>query len=195
MRLFSSPPLKTTRASRTAMTLTEMAIVLLIAGSVLGGIWSAASGAWLNQRVNKTQQQMQTVVQNIRDYYARAQTPPTLTASVLTPASLMPSEMGAGPSYTHALGGAFVVSFPGGGVVRIQIKGLTSAACIKLLMAVPVDDQALGVAQVGTANMVTFKAAAVGSLPKFNLTTAVVMQWCNVAGTGNEADFHFKLRN
>lgn len=54
-------------------TLTEVAIVLGVFGIVLAGIWAAAGAVYETMRVNKTTQQLQLIVQNMRNYYASRQ--------------------------------------------------------------------------------------------------------------------------
>lgn len=54
---------------RRGFTLSEFAIVLGITGMILAGIWQAASYAYLNLRVNKTVQQLATIVSNTRALY------------------------------------------------------------------------------------------------------------------------------
>ena len=54
---------------RRGFTLSEFAIVLGITGMILAGIWQAASYAYLNLRLNKTVQQLATIVSNTRALY------------------------------------------------------------------------------------------------------------------------------
>ena len=50
-------------------TLTELAIVLGITGTVLGGIWEAASYAYLNSKLNQTVDDLMIIVSNVRAMY------------------------------------------------------------------------------------------------------------------------------
>jgi len=50
-------------------TLTELAIVLGIIGTILGAIWVAAAKVYTNQRVNKAVSQVLTVSQGVRALY------------------------------------------------------------------------------------------------------------------------------
>lgn len=69
-------------------TLTELAIVLLIAGSIIGLIWAAGAGAWENYRAHRTMQQVLTLVQNVRDYYVNAVQLPNNTCTTSTGSSM-----------------------------------------------------------------------------------------------------------
>lgn len=72
------------RISRRGFSLLEMAIVLGIAGLIAGGIWVAASTAYFNYRVGKTMEQVQQIVDNIRDHYSAASVLPSMNYNVFT---------------------------------------------------------------------------------------------------------------
>jgi len=55
--------------SRRGFTLAEMAIVLGVIGLILGAIWVAAAAVYANMRIEKAQQQILAIVQNIRALY------------------------------------------------------------------------------------------------------------------------------
>jgi len=67
-------PLFSSRKKRRGFTLTEMAIVLGVIGLILGAIWVAAANVYSNMRVEKAQQQILTIVQNIRSLYVARST-------------------------------------------------------------------------------------------------------------------------
>ncbi|MDD5587330.1 MAG: prepilin-type N-terminal cleavage/methylation domain-containing protein [Alphaproteobacteria bacterium] len=81
---------------RRGFTLTEAAIVLGVAGMVLGAIWVAASQVYKNHRVGKVVQQITTLSQNIKSYYATsrpfASTGMSLSLELFN-AGLIPSDM------------------------------------------------------------------------------------------------------
>ncbi len=51
-----------------AFTLTELAIVLGVVGILIGGIWVAASSVYNNRNIGRAQQELITIVQNIRAF-------------------------------------------------------------------------------------------------------------------------------
>ena len=59
--------------NKKGFTLTELAIVLGVIGVVLGGIWAAASASFNSQKVDKAQQELITIVNNVRALYANRQ--------------------------------------------------------------------------------------------------------------------------
>lgn len=60
--------------SRRGLTLTEAAIVLAIAGIVLGSLWAAASAVYQRHQIKKATGQLQTIVSNMRALYGNRQT-------------------------------------------------------------------------------------------------------------------------
>lgn len=59
-----------TPARNKGFTMTELAIVLAVAGIFLGGVWVAGSVVTQNMRVGDTVGQMITIVRNVRTLYA-----------------------------------------------------------------------------------------------------------------------------
>lgn len=57
------------KARSRGFTLTELAIVLGVAGMILGGIWAAWSAVSLKMQTNRFDQQITMIVQNIRELY------------------------------------------------------------------------------------------------------------------------------
>jgi prepilin-type N-terminal cleavage/methylation domain-containing protein len=79
-------------------TLTELAIVLGIIGVILGGIWSAQSAVRQSQKIDKSHQQILTLVQNIRSLYGTHgtfyQTTRTdISAQLIATPGIIPSDM------------------------------------------------------------------------------------------------------
>lgn len=60
--------------SRRGLTLTEAAVVLAIAGIVLGSLWAAASAVYQRHQIKKATGQLQTIVSNMRALYGNRQT-------------------------------------------------------------------------------------------------------------------------
>jgi prepilin-type N-terminal cleavage/methylation domain-containing protein len=64
--------------NRAGFTLTEVAIVLGIAGLVVGGVWAVASSAYEKWRINQAVQELNTAVQNMLTLYQN-RVPPNTT--------------------------------------------------------------------------------------------------------------------
>ena len=133
------------RTRKRGFTLTEIAIVLGIIGTILGTIWVAASNVSTNQKVSKATSELLTISQNIQNIYAMRHTMTTGGDNTITlmnmgvfPADMIvggqpvspwgtPVEIyGAWPDNTH-----FIIEFDG------QDRGRTSIAskyCAPLLM-------------------------------------------------------------
>jgi prepilin-type N-terminal cleavage/methylation domain-containing protein len=83
------------RAGRRGFTLTELAIVLGIAGIVFAGIWAAAAAVSENNRINEAVQDLQTISGNMDTLYESHKLP--CAASVMTSnavsAGVIPSSM------------------------------------------------------------------------------------------------------
>ncbi len=85
------------RTTTRGFSLAEMAIVLSVAGLIIGGIWTITRSAMETKHVQEAEQELTIVVQNIRDYYAGQagvpwSTPDMITAQ-LANASIFPSNM------------------------------------------------------------------------------------------------------
>jgi prepilin-type N-terminal cleavage/methylation domain-containing protein len=80
--------------NRRGFTLTELAIVLGIMGTILGAIWTATSHVYTNQKITKTAQEVLTLAQGIRSMYANKVAIDTgdLTQLAIN-ANLYPSDM------------------------------------------------------------------------------------------------------
>ncbi len=161
---------------RRGFTLIELAIVLLVASIVVASIWAAASGVWTNYEFYRVNQQVMTVVQNVRNYYqgaaqikdAAGAVYPNGTAisSYLDGLGLIPLEMrrnptvapGSGTDYLdHALnnrfalgtGSFFVYAEANGTEFRVELQGLNPGTCITLLTKQPLTPD-LGIVGAGT---------------------------------------------
>lgn len=51
-------------------SLTELAIVLAVAGVVLGGVWTVSGRAWEYAKLERSKEAVATTVDNVRSYYA-----------------------------------------------------------------------------------------------------------------------------
>ena len=155
------------RSKVRGFTLTELTIVLGVAGLIIGAIWSATATVMNHKRAYLATQQIGTVVQNIREYYMNAQGIPGCGVegfdftSTLDSNGLFPNEMRtkSGGSvfinspYATVAGGSFRVrgSSCSGTASRFQVvlTNLSQAACQRLLLsAVNYRDHSIGVTKV-----------------------------------------------
>lgn len=94
------------RRSQAGITLIELALVLGVAGILVGGIWVAASGAYEAHRVNQTVDQIRQLTENIRGRYNVAATIPqqdfTTFTQTVAAADLFPAETRLNPGVDPA---------------------------------------------------------------------------------------------
>jgi len=105
---------------RRGFTLTEIAIVLGIIGLILGAIWTAAASVYLNHAIKKAEQQILTIVGNMRSLYPTgfsSAVQADITCDVI-PAGVFPSDMVL-PGPCVPLDLATYPRDPWGGAVRI----------------------------------------------------------------------------
>ena len=203
---------RTTR--QRGFTLLEQALALLVAATVIGGIWSVAEMVWDNYRIGRLNQQIISTVQNVRDYYSAINQLPTGAANdittILDGLQLIPVEMRRNSAacagcIDHALnnslaGGSFhvlsVVNANTGklDVFRIQALGLSQVLCQQALMREPVLMTELAVVQLGTAlASTTIDSLGKGSV-SLPLSAKTAASWC-ATGNTNAVYWDFNLRN
>jgi type II secretory pathway pseudopilin PulG len=120
-------------------TLTELAIVLGVIGTVLASIWAAASTAYQHQNVARAQQQIITIVHNIRALHANH--PFFLgtgdqTANLVS-GGVFPSDMLVGSTkYNVGMGYTSLASNPWGGPVMVyetlNVGGVSQPAVFRV---------------------------------------------------------------
>jgi prepilin-type N-terminal cleavage/methylation domain-containing protein len=137
MPLPALPCVKSTRQSqrRRGFTLTELAIVLGVIGTILGGIWFAAANIYRNKMVNDEVRDILVIVQNMRSLTSRThrlcQTFDPVTnnctaytwadiAPNLVPAKIFPSDL-----TINAAGWPLDRE---GGIIKLEPSGNTSTA-------------------------------------------------------------------
>jgi prepilin-type N-terminal cleavage/methylation domain-containing protein len=164
--------------TRRGFTLTELAIVIGVAGIIFAGIWGVANRTFENSGVTSVMQQITKSVGNIRDTFSAMQAWPTsgvcqgsnnwaAVGSDVTKCfdgrNLFPTEMRIIPKspgatlLNHALGGSFLVLDEPAGVggitagdigMRMKLQGLKQSACVKLLMQLPLSDATFGITSI-----------------------------------------------
>jgi prepilin-type N-terminal cleavage/methylation domain-containing protein len=221
----SCPYRQTTVSSqgRRGFTLTEIAIVLGIAGIILAAIWAAAASVSENNRIDQAAQEMQTVSQNLLTLYQGRPWPPTIPAGSTCPAlpnitgnaisaGVIPKPLVTGAcTATHAWGGnnfkisANAVGAPAG-TFRVSFLNIPIDACIALLMRETNCDPTQSGCPIqiltdnGAVNAVIPNPLPVGTSVTgwqntFNITVANNL--CNLngpeGGGNNSVEFDFKL--
>ena len=121
--------------SKSGFNLIELAIVLALIGTVIGGIYIAAGAVNENYKQRKLQKQVLAIVTNIRTIYngnlVSAITPTYAESQIL---NIFPADMpGDGMGFIHAYGGRTVLTFFTGLAFRISLEGLPASGCISLL--------------------------------------------------------------
>lgn len=94
--LKTPPPVNDNRSTK-GFTLTELAIVLGVAGIILGAIWVAGAAVYRNQRVAKAQQQITILAANVKSHYSTRNSFPSSGTNLtdeLFRAGVIPSDMG-----------------------------------------------------------------------------------------------------
>ncbi len=201
-------------------TLIELTLVLGAMSLVMAAIWAAGQHVWDDYRINRVNRQIMTTVQNIRSYYGSAinawsWASGTDKTGAFDTAGLIPPEMRRNPAsigtspIDHALnnnvsGGSFYILIESNAVsgvlnaFRLQLKGVSQAACIKLLMTAPVAETSVGFVQIGTQGMASSSHAVInngdtnGSVTAYTMLSATANAWCNDPSS-NEVDFDFRL--
>ncbi|MGE0109898.1 MAG: type II secretion system protein [Bdellovibrionales bacterium] len=196
-------------------TLTEVAIVLGLVAIVLGGIWAAAGRVWDDSRGNQLQQQIMTVVQNMREYFSPMgqflSCAADYTAFIddddrrLIPIDMRSQPALEGQAINHVLGaqtgnataGSFRVSCLSATTFRILVRDLDPAQCIKLLRTFPVLTPSVGVIRMaGPGGNAAIDARNIENPSSISLPLdlSVAETWCSSA-TDNEVSFDFTLLN
>lgn len=210
---------KRTRLQK-GFSLIETAIALLIAGLIMAAVWVAGQKAMQNYRIYRTTQQIGTVVQNMRDFFANTQnfssawggTTPQVMAK-LDGLGIFPADMRRDP--TLALGDSnvridhamFNVKYYGSGsgatgafvidpqvnddYFRVRIKNLDIPECMQMLLRIPIMDGEMGIRRIGTSNMGNNWSEPFSVA--VDATTA--RNWCSNTQGDNEVDIEFYLRS
>lgn len=201
------------RARRRGFSITEIALAFGVASLVLGGVWVAASTVNRDQQIQKTNNEIMSIVQNVREYYGpRGALLPGSDGgditNTLADLGLVPSEMvvkndGKASFVNHSLAASSSGSLhlramnASGNVLRMQVQGLSTDKCIKFIMSVPVLTPEYKIVRIGTSgHYATVDTANISNpgtdLPLSNETAT---SWCRGSNaSSNEVDIDFKVR-
>lgn len=122
--------------NKRGFNLIEIAIVLAVIGLVIGGIYVAASSVTDNQRKQRAQAQVLTIVQNMRTTFAtQTFTSAILTGDVLEQARIIPADMprvGTSANFSGAYGDVSI-NFVDAQTFDVAMTGVTRGGCVDLL--------------------------------------------------------------
>lgn len=212
------------KKGRAGFTLVELAIALAVMSLVMAGVWSVVNTVWNNYKVHKMQQQVLTVVQNVRDYFMNKGVVTVVGGNACSSNAditgaldhdsrrLIPIEMRRTPSTSgnainHALAklgsgsdsGSFRVEcLNNGSGFRIRLLGLRQDQCMRLLLEFPVMTPEIGVNQIwssGGGYQTVDPTNLITANTLFPINGPTAVSWCSQAGVNNEVRFDFKLRN
>jgi|GEM_PF-1946518 len=121
-------------------TITELAIVLGVAGVIVGAVWSAAATVSNNNKAYLTVQQVGQIAQNIREYYMNAQGVPVAACTTDITAAVDANDLfpeGMRTACSGCVGDTYEINSPyvnaagpaggiGGGSVRVMGSGTCS---------------------------------------------------------------------
>jgi prepilin-type N-terminal cleavage/methylation domain-containing protein len=205
---------------RRGFTLLEFTIVLCVIGIITSAVWLVARSVWQANLATTVTRQLMQSVSNIRNQYASLATWPaawpagtdvttSLDALALFPTDMRSTPMPGGGPMNHALspkfvGGSFhVLTEPSASgalrAFRVQMKGLRSASCTKLLVSLPINEASVNIIQIQVTGQSTHPPCAIlnGSSGCANvtpMTTATASLWCDGNGPINEIDLDFSLQ-
>lgn len=207
--------MKRLKTARCGFTLTEMAIVLAVAGIVLSGLWAAAVSVWRNHQRAHTLQEVFLLVQNVRDYYGPTgaswfaggtDITQTINGRNLVPLDLREDRTSNTCNLYHDLGTASggslhllaVNSALSQMTMRVRLSGLSRADCVDLLLRVPALSPEVGVVGIGSASgfsKVDLNNSTVPGDVTLPLTPTIANTWCSANDKTNEVRLDFRLRN
>ncbi|MDR3450719.1 MAG: type II secretion system protein [Alphaproteobacteria bacterium] len=173
-------------------TLTELAIVLGIMGTIIGAIWVAAGHVNATNRVQKASGQVMQIVAGYRSLYTQhgvdVANNTDITCAGVT-ANFFPSDMlpgvacATGTASTYPLSpwnaSVTVLADQTNSAIQIQYAGLTADACINFANAVTNSSDVVYESISGTAQSLPPLAANVP------YTTTQIAAACNKAGSAN----------
>lgn len=184
---------KTGRTSgQEGLSLLEATIVLGVVSLALAAVWMGSATVWSNYKLYRVNQQIMTVVKNVREAYGMSgKSISSITTSTAYSEGLLPADLSpnGGSTFFHALGGVFVLSAPSSTSFRLALQGLKKAECMKMLMEFPVLVPELALTQIGTATQLM--TIDLLNMNTTSITASQASTWCSSA-TGNEVRLVFK---
>jgi type II secretory pathway pseudopilin PulG len=155
-------------ARRRAFSLAELGIVLGIVSIVMGAIWAVATSVLAKNQQRVAQEQVMTIVQNMRNFYgvSGASFPSTNINATLDANGIFPLEMRkdrttASATILHAFGRPLTVSFPNASSFRLLLSKISQKDCIGFLMTFP-----FLLPEIGACELAVNNSTATGCVEK-----------------------------
>lgn len=203
---------------RKAYTLTELALVLCLAGMIGGGLWAVFGDVRTSSGIVKIKDQTLAVVQNVRTFYGPrgviSPCPTDFTGTLddnsrqLIPIDMRSDRNSDISPINHALGGvvtgnsnsgSFVVECANAGTaINVRLRNLPRRACMDLLMTFPVLVPEIGVISIKSSGspLVAIDARNIAAAAAiFPFSPANAQARCAAATSTNEVAFGFRLHN
>ncbi|MDD5586525.1 MAG: type 4 pilus major pilin [Alphaproteobacteria bacterium] len=132
--------------SRRGFTLTEAAIVLGVAGIILGAIWAGAGAVYTHMKIGDAQKYYLQIAQNVRSARGMRTTfsdssVHSITTQMIT-AGAIPPELVTSPTYAaHMWGGPIRVFVINATTFRVSFYSVPRSACTSLVTAIATGDK------------------------------------------------------
>lgn len=138
-------PLLSRPGDRRGFTLTEIAIVLGIAGILIAAIWIAASPVNRNSQVNQALDELRTITNNMTTMYTNRLPAACGVGNDITDSAVKTNVIPSPYVFTglpcdqanqpwHLAGGGLTIGLGGGGLYTVSFWGLPDYACVGLLL-------------------------------------------------------------
>lgn len=119
--------------SKKGFNLIEIAIVLAVVGLVIGGIYVAAASVTDNQRKQKAQSQLLTIVQNMRNTYSNQPFSATPAVADLQAARVVPADISVSGNNMSGAYGSIAIARVTDDVFSLTLGNVTEGGCIDFL--------------------------------------------------------------
>ena len=178
--------IKNIRRSNSGFNLIEIAIVLAVIGIIVGGIYVAASSVYENNRKQKVQTQMLTLVQNIRAAYTgQPAFSGAFTEANAIAGGMAPADMVNGTALFSPYGAVTISGTTATTLFYIEFADLSAGACTDMVTKTGATQQ--------TINSLGVSAIAIGGTAQ---TLPVSVQTAATACAAGNVDVRvtFNLR-
>ena len=178
------------RRKKRGFTLTEIAIVLGIIGSILGAIWVAAAHVSQNQKAVKAQREILGIAQAVRAIYGPRGSIPEVFGTDISPIlinfeTVFDADMIVGGGVVSPYGGSVAV-WPRTTNFRVSFYGVTPGQCDQVASAISQANQAFDIVTAVGGDTIATPAtdAAIDAACKKNPPAG---------GSGSSVEFDFNL--
>jgi len=183
--------------NRAGMTLVETAIVLAIVSVIIAAVWTVSSVVYENARQYQANRQMQTIVQNVRQLYARinllttdGDVTATLDSQAAFPVEMRLNQSTASDKLNHPW------ASQSGGSVRVYNRLSVNNRTFGIVFSNLPKKACIGLATKLTGGDITnLSSVLINSTsvtPPVTIVTAASS--CNAAGDTNTIEWRFDIR-